>query len=187
MSGDPLKDDQPIKVLGLIWDTEKDRFQIDIKVNFSGKGAGARTASDINLEEFLQDEDLLLTKRIIWRVAMAQYDPLGLLAPYTMQLKLVMRFLCPDEGEKKRGWDDVVMPNIEKDFKQVVSGLAELRKISFPRSIHPKEKVKGAPSLLVFGDGSRDVYCVMAYARWPMSNGSFKCYLITCKTKVAPH
>ena len=74
---------------------------------------------------------------------MAQYDPLGLLAPYTMQLKLVMRFLCPDEGEQKRGWDDVVMPNIEKDFKQVVSRFAELRNISFPRSIHPKEKVKG--------------------------------------------
>ena len=37
MSGDPLKYEQPIKVLGLIWNTEKDQFQVDIKVNFSGK------------------------------------------------------------------------------------------------------------------------------------------------------
>ena len=41
--------------------------------------------------------------------------------------------------------------------------------------------------MLVFGDGSRDAYCAMAYARWPMADGTFKCILVTCKTRVAPH
>ena len=49
-SGDPVKDDIPIKVLGLIWDTERDTFQIDIKVNFSGKRAGARLGPDLDLD-----------------------------------------------------------------------------------------------------------------------------------------
>ena len=32
--------DEPIKVLGLIWITEKDEFQVDVKVHFSGKRGG---------------------------------------------------------------------------------------------------------------------------------------------------
>ena len=57
-SRDPVKDDMPIKVLGLIWDTERDTFQIDIKVNFSGKRAGVRLGPDLDLDRELLDEDL---------------------------------------------------------------------------------------------------------------------------------
>ena len=40
MTCDPIKDGEPIKVLGLIWNTEKDEFKVDVKVNFSGKRGG---------------------------------------------------------------------------------------------------------------------------------------------------
>ena len=94
-------------------------------------------------------------KRIIWRVAQGQYDPLGLLAPYTVQLKMIMRDLCSEENKVQ--WDDPAPSNVEK-FKQVLSGLSELRNISFPRSIQPSQEPKGPPMLLVFGDGSLDAY-----------------------------
>ena len=107
MTSDPVKGEEPIKVLGLIWDTEKDLFKIDVKLNFSGKRAGARHNPDIDLEAELVDEDIpeLITKRIIWCVCQGQYDPLGLLSPYTIQLKLVMCDLCSEDG-KVVGWDD---------------------------------------------------------------------------------
>jgi hypothetical protein len=93
MSGDPVEDpDNPKKVLGLIWDTAADRLCMDVKVNFSGKQKGARVDPDADLEE---DVDVFtpenITKRMLWRVAQGQYDPLGLLSPYTIRLKLLMR------------------------------------------------------------------------------------------------
>ena len=107
MSGDPIKDGEPIKVLGLIWDTEKDEFQVDVKVNFSGKRGGVNTNPNIDLDEYLADKDLqeTVTKRLVWHIAQSQYDPLGLLAPYTVKLKAIMMELCSKEGAAKRGWD----------------------------------------------------------------------------------
>ena len=187
MTGDPVKDEEPIKVLGLIWDTEKDLFKVDVKLNFSGKRAGARLDPDIDLEAELVDEDIpeLITKRIIWRVCQGQYDPLGLLSPYTIQLKLVMRDLCSEDG-KVVGWDDPAPKVTVEKFRKVLDGLGELKKVSFPRSIKPANDIKGLPVLLVFGDGSREAYSACAYARWPMSDGTFKCSLIACKSRVTP-
>ena len=51
VTGDPIKDDEPIKVLGLIWNTESDTLQVDIRVNFAGKRGGAKLAPDLDLED----------------------------------------------------------------------------------------------------------------------------------------
>ena len=133
---------------------------------FPEKG-GVHTAPNVDLDEYLADKDLqqTVTKRVVWRIVQSQYDPLGLLAPYTVKLKMVMRELCSEEGAAKRGWDDIAPPQTVENFHNAISRLGELRNITFPRSIHPDAKVKGAPLLLVFGDGSRDAYCAIAYAR----------------------
>jgi hypothetical protein len=44
----------------------------------------------------------------------------------------------------------------------------------------------GRPMLLVFGDGSREDSCALAYARWQMEDGTFFCRLVAGKTRVAP-
>ena len=105
MSGDPIKHGELIKVLGLIWNTEKDEFQVDVKVNFSGKRGGVHTAPDVDLDENLADKDLqqTVTKRLVWRIAQSQYDPLGLLAPYTVKLKAVLGNYVPKKGQQKGG------------------------------------------------------------------------------------
>ena len=94
----------------------------------------------------------VVTKRIIWRVAHWQYNPLGLFAPYTVQLKMIMRDLCGEEI--KIQWNDPAPSNVVERFKQVIGGLSDLRNISFPRSIHPSQEPKRPPMLLVFGNGS---------------------------------
>ena len=50
----------------------------------------------------------------------------------------------------------------------------------------PASNLKGLPILLVFGDESLKGYSTRAYARWPMSDGTFKCCLIACKSRVIP-
>ena len=144
-------------------------------------------APDFDLEDEEFDENLpeLITKRIIWRVAQGQYDPLGLLAPYTVQLKMVMRDLCGEDG-KVQGWDDPAPQVVIDRFKQVIGGLAELREISVPRTSQPSGEPSKPPMLLVFGDGSREAYCAVAYIRWELRDGSVECRLISCKSRVTP-
>jgi hypothetical protein len=40
--------------------------------------------------------------------------------------------------------------------------------------------------LLIFGDGSVEASCALAYLRWEMEDGSVVCRLLAGKTRVAP-
>jgi hypothetical protein len=40
--------------------------------------------------------------------------------------------------------------------------------------------------LLIFGDGSVEASCALAYLRWEMEDGSVVCHLLAGKTRVAP-
>jgi hypothetical protein len=187
LTGSQLEDDMPRKVLGLFWDTEKDNILLDIKINFSGKRKGAKLAPDVDLEEEDIDEvtHKVVTKRMVWRVAQAQYDPLGLVSPFMIQFKLVMRSLCTEEG-KVVGWDEPIDEASLIAFKKAMSGLRELKKIYFPRSIQPQGIPAEPPMLLVFGDGSREAYATLAYIRWVQTDGTVVCKLLAGKTRVAP-
>ena len=79
---------------------------------------------------------------------------------------MIMRDLCSEEHKVQ--WDDPAPSNVVERFKQVIGGLSDLRNISFPRSIQPSQEPKGPPMLLVFGDGSLDTYCAIAYALWEL-------------------
>jgi hypothetical protein len=93
----------------------------------------------------LEEEDIdevtpeVVTKRMVWRVAQAQYEPLGLITPFLIQFKLVMRSICSEEG-KVTGWDEEISDSAVVAFKRAMSGLRELKKISFQRSIQPSKR-----------------------------------------------
>ena len=93
-------------------------------------------APNIDQDEYLTDEDLqqTVTNQVVWHIAQSQYDPLG--SPYTVKLKAVMRELCFEEGAAKKGWDDVAPNQTVENFRNAISGLGELKRITFPRSIH---------------------------------------------------
>ena len=186
-SGDSLIDGIPAKILGMQWDTEKDELAVDVKVNFTGKVRGAKLLPDVELleedvEEYIPE---VVTKRIVWRIAQAQYDPLGLVSPYMMQFKLVMRDICNENG-KVVGWDEPVSAEQKSAFMKALAGLRDLKCISFPRSIQPSRTAVRPPMLLVFGDGSSQAYAAVAYIRWELDDGSVECKVLTCKTRVAP-
>jgi hypothetical protein len=87
------------------------------------------------------------------------------------------------------GWDDQVPAHVEADFREVLGHLKDLKKVNFPRSMWPEPgrgQVKGRPMLLIFGDGSVEASCALAYLRWEMEDGSVVCRLLAGKTRVAP-
>ncbi len=65
-------------------------------------------------------------------------------------------------------WDELVPKDTNKEFQRVFSQ----RAITFLRAAKPKEAVVGKPMLLIFGDGSTMVSCVLAYLRWQMADGT---------------
>jgi transposase InsO family protein len=188
MSGD--KEDEsgePRKVLGLIWETETDRLKVDVKLNLGAKKAGLHLKENIELSG--EPENALpeaVTKRELWRVAQGQYDPLGLLSAFTVRFKILMRNIVGEGPPKVSGWDDPVPEGVNKEFRKVITHLGDLRAITFPRAVKPKEEVSGKPMLLIFGDGSTLASCALAYLRWQMADGTVQCRLLAGKTRVAP-
>jgi hypothetical protein len=81
----------------------------------------------------------VITKRELWRVAQGQYDPLGLLCAFTIRFKILMRNITGEGPPKVSGWDEPVQANVDKEFREVVTHLGELRAITFgPRN--PRRK-----------------------------------------------
>jgi hypothetical protein len=74
-----------------------------------------------------------------------------------------MRNIVGEGPPKVSGWDEPVPANVNKEFREVVTHLGELRAITFPRAAKPKEEVVGKPMLLIFGDGSTLASCALAY------------------------
>ncbi len=119
-------------------------------------------------------------------MAQGQYDPLGLLCAFTIRFKVLMRSMMEEASGKVVVWDEPIPTGTNKEFQQVVSHLAELLAITFPRAVKPKEAVVGKPMMMIFGDGSTTASCALAYLRWQMADGLVQCLLLARKTKVAP-
>jgi hypothetical protein len=99
MSGDAAADpSEPRNVLGFVWETQEDKLLVDVKLNTGGKVGGAQIQEDIDLEGDLSKAiPGAITKRILWRVAQGQYNPLGLLCAFTIRFKIIMRSLSDKE------------------------------------------------------------------------------------------
>jgi hypothetical protein len=94
------------------------------------------------------------------------------LCAFTIRFKILMRSIVGETSQKVTGWDDPVPAGTNEEFRRVISHLGELRAITFPRAVKPKEEVVGKPMLLIFGDRSRAAICSLAYLRWQMADGT---------------
>ena len=150
------------EVLGITWWPKKDllSFAVDQKRQYE-----------------------VLTKRKMLSFANTIYDPVGLLTPVTVKLKILIRavWMC----EPKIDWDDEVPANISQEWKQLTADLNGLSETYFQRSITPENAV-GNPVLVVFSDGSENAYGAVAYARWKLENGTYSARLISAKSRLAP-
>ena len=183
MSGD---EGEPRRVLGTGWDTNTDSLFIEVKVNVSPKRKGVHTLPNIQFENIKEEFPEILTKRIIWRVVLGQFDLLGLASVFLIRLKLLMRDLSGEDG-KKYGWDSAVSGSVRDRFVNLLEMLKDIQDLRFPRCIKPAGyKKDNKPDLLCFGDGSKQAFCTLAYIRWQMEDGEYKCFLLSGKTRVAP-
>ena len=57
--------------------------------------------------------------------------------------------------------------------------------VTFQRCIKPEEAI-GDPILVLFSEGSENIFGTCAYARWQTESGSFVSSLIASKSRLAP-
>jgi hypothetical protein len=124
-----------------------------------------------------------VTRRILWRVAQSQCDPLGLLSVYMVKWKLLMRKVTL-KGKSGR-WEFALDQEEEEEFRGLLRDRDELRKIRFPRCVFPLEGQFKKPLVLVFGDRLREACCSLVYLRWERDDSLVCCKLVTGKTQVA--
>nr|XP_049704894.1 uncharacterized protein LOC126056305 [Helicoverpa armigera] len=121
-----------------------------------------------------------VTKRVILSVVSQVYDPLGLLSPAIIIVKILLQklWLC------KLSWDDPVPNDILSTWKSFIATLQHLQDIKIPR--HVREINTNYTDLHIFSDASQDAYGACAFISTYNDNSPATVRILCAKTKVAP-
>lgn len=155
------------KVLGLLWDKDADqlRFEFD--------------------EIFKEAKDKPVTKRSILSATAKLFDPLGVLCPIIVPLKILFQSLC----KEKVDWDSPVSDEIKEQWFKIINDMEALGKIEIDRpylsNLVPPESVESI-ELHGFADASTKAYGACVYIVYRLKNGESEVSLITAKSRVTP-
>ncbi|XP_003370076.1 Pao retrotransposon peptidase superfamily, partial [Trichinella spiralis] len=100
------------------------------------------------------------TKRQMLSLAARIYDPLGYMAPFTGQIKVLLQSLWTAGID----WDTPLSPGVERRWRDWMEQLEMLPKIRIPRAWipYPVQQVRRV-ELHIFGDASQVAYAACAY------------------------
>lgn len=149
------------RALGIQWEVESDCFSF----RFEPKNCQSET------------------RRHILATVASIYDPLGLLAPFTLIGKQILQSMC----KLDLGWDDVIPVEILARWNKWKSQLSELQSIQMQRCYMPSDfgqliRVE----LHHFSDASTSGYGQCTYLRLLNSSNNVHCALVIGKARVTP-
>ena len=154
---------QIIKVLGTTWDKSSDVIIYDLN-EIRGK--------------FYDNP----TKRTVIQSFASIFDPLGLISPITVEMKILFQ----DISVAKFKWDDELSVEFKKRWKQILINLEEVDKILVPRK-YCFYNIND-PVVLVqshtFSDASKRMCASNMYLRFQFQSGLVKCVLVVAKSKI---
>ena len=180
-SGEVDEENYEVEVLGIPWRPQPDMLVFNLSLNFSPKRHGVHTLPDLTEEEIPAQIPQILTKRSVLAQVMRIYDPLGLLSPFTISGKILLR----STWKLGLGWDDPLPSDLHCKWVEYFIHLYDANKLTFPRAMRPADAV-GDPMLILFSDASDQACGFVAYARWHCSDGVFRSRLILSKGRIAP-
>ena len=152
------------KVLGIIWDNEKDTLEFDL----------TKMAKNIQVER--------PTKRGILSTLAMSFDPLGLTSPIGVQAKILFQELCKEKLE----WDDPIPESKVAKWEEWIHGLNEVKTLTISRCVYDENEGELLSCQLHgFGDASKRAYCAVVFLVWETTKGRYT-KLLCSKTRVAP-
>lgn len=149
---------EPSKTLGLGWHPESDELYFPIG-NLVPKGN---------------------TKRDMLSVIAQIFDPLGLLSPFVITMKMLLQRLWL----QKISWEEELSPEITKQWLELLEGLPALNDIRVPRHVICNSHV--AFDLHIFSDASERAYGACVYVRSVDKEGQVLVRLLIAKSRVSP-
>ncbi|KAL0171399.1 hypothetical protein M9458_031710, partial [Cirrhinus mrigala] len=126
-----------------------------------------------------------LTMRNIYRVLASQYDPLGVILPFTTRAKVIVQQLWA----KNRNWDDPQLPeDLQQAWKAWEAELQYLPGVVLPRCYTPSSMDHPAVTheIHIFTDASEKAYGAVAYLRSEDPNGKAHLSFLLARSRVAP-
>ncbi|CAG9109947.1 unnamed protein product [Plutella xylostella] len=120
------------------------------------------------------------TKRELLSVIAQVFDPLGLLAPCIITMKMLMQGLWLD----KLSWDEPLPSEIKKRWNEITKSLSLLNAVRCPR-IMVCDAHKTV-QLHIFSDASERAYGACAYVRSVDSTGDVTVRLLIAKSRIVP-
>jgi len=109
------------------------------------------------------------------------FDPLGLMSPFVVRAKIMLRKLTQD----KAGWDDPITDNQRSNWCEFFQEMFDVEDVKFKRTTKPNNAI-GLPILVMFSDASKEAIGTCAYIRWETLDGRFESHLLVAKSKLAP-
>ena len=157
--------EKAVKILGMHWNMLHDSFSFD----------GYSIDSPL---------ELIITKRAVLSCMARVFDPLGLISPFTMLVKILFQ----DIWRLGTGWDVTLPDELLLRFQKWLKGITAFQLWSVNRCYFPGSSwsaMTGA-ELHGFGDASEKAYGACVYLRLPLSDGNYKVSLVMSKGRVAP-
>ena len=176
------------KVLGVGYKICEDKLVFKLSTRASIQEPGRRKKvlvewSRGELEEMRQGRrGLSLRSALSW--TMSFFDPLGLLSPFTLRAKLLLRRL---QGKGTPVPWDQDMPQLERQrWVELLLEVLDGDEVTFYRAAAPPEGV--SVDIVVFADGSMEAFCAAVYAVWRMPGMEDKndSALVMAKCRLTP-
>lgn len=154
--------DNAHRVLGVQWDKELDCLVFD---------------------GLLLNAECSPTKRGVLSVIARMFDPLGLLSPFIMGIKILFQ----DIWKAGYKWDEILPDMFRERLDKWMSGLSSIQQTKINRQYFEGEwSVNKIKCLYAFSDASERAYGACVYITVQNSDGACTSSLVYAKAKVAP-
>ena len=133
-------------------------------------------------KENAPDKKMMYTKRNYLRKIATLFDPIGLLAPFTIRAKILLQEMWTSGVE----WDDELTEPLVSDARAWFRELSDLRELQIPRRLVKKGMPSEETSFYTLVDASEDDCGAVVYARITYMDGSVSVNMVAAKTRVSP-
>lgn len=155
------------RILGLKWSLKTDEFIFSLDFP--------------QLDESLRTGAVIPTKRELLKFMMSIFDPLNVLSPITVHLKIIFQELW----RLQVGWDDQLPDGLVPKWKEWLEETTKLQEVRVPRYYFPGLSSFRSVELHAFCDASDKAFACVVYLVH-RCGGKSHIALVLAKSKVAP-
>ena len=156
--------DAQSKLLGVGWDSCSDELLFNFSVLFD------------------QVRNLPPSRRSLLKITASIFDPLGILSPFVIKLKVMFQALCCQRAE----WDQPLDGEFLQQWNKFLSEFEVLNGLRVSRCYFEKGLTPHHHELHGFSDASEHAYAAAIYLRTVYVDGTISTSLIASKTRVSP-